>query len=218
MKREFWLERWQRNEIGFHQTEINAHLQQFWGEMGLAPSAKVLVPLCGKSADMLWLRARGHPVLGVEISSLAVEAFFEENELNPKREEGEMFTSFSCDGMELLCGDFFNLEAQRLSDIQGVYDRASLIALPPSMREKYAETMKRILPESARALLVTMDYPQHEMDGPPFSVAEHEVRALYEDRFDVSVLYSKDILDENPRFREKGLTSLTECVYWLRPR
>ena len=84
MKAEFWLERWQRNEIGFHQGEINAHLQDYWDRVGLKEGGEVFVPLCGKSNDMLWLRAQGHRVLGVELSPLAVEAFFVENQLKPE--------------------------------------------------------------------------------------------------------------------------------------
>lgn len=218
MKREFWLERWQNNEIGFHQDEVNAHLQQFWSEVELAADGKVFVPLCGKTRDMLWLRAQGHPILGIEISPLAVEAFFSENRLEPSCGTSGPFVSFETDGLELLCGDFFDLEPDRLKDVQGVYDRASLVALPPEMRERYAEKMKALLPAGARVLLVTMDYPQQEMDGPPFSVSEEEVRALYGDRFSISPLYRNDILEENPRFREKGLSRLTECVYALGPR
>lgn len=217
MKQEFWLERWQQDQIGFHQDEVNVHLQQFWGRIGLTPEAKVFVPLCGKSRDMLWLRGQGHPVLGIELSPIAVEAFFEENRLQPAQRKTGSFTSYTSDGVELLCGDLFDLEPEALQDVRGVYDRASLVALPPSMRERYAKMMKRLLPPSAQVLLVTMDYPQQEMDGPPFSVSEDEVRGLYGDRFAVSVLYRKPILDENPRFREKGLTRLTECVYALKP-
>jgi thiopurine S-methyltransferase len=218
MNREFWLERWQNNEIGFHQEEVNAHLQQFWEKMGLPPDAGVFVPLCGKSRDLLWLRAQGHRVLGIEISPLAVEAFFTENRLEPACGTSGSFVSFTSDGLELLCGDFFELDPERLRDVKGVYDRASLVALPPSLREKYAQKMKSLLPASTPVLLVTMDYPQGEMDGPPFSVSGEEVEALYGDRYRIELLYSKDILEENPRFREKGLTRLTECVYALRPR
>src|SRR4030042_914462 len=83
MNPDFWLERWQRNEIGFHQPEINAHLQDFWGQLAVPAGGQVFVPLCGKSRDLLWLRARGHRVLGVELSPIAVRDFFAENALTP---------------------------------------------------------------------------------------------------------------------------------------
>lgn len=171
MKAEFWLERWQRNEIGFHQGEINAHLQEFWGGLQLPAGSEVFVPLCGKSRDLLWLRAQGHRVLGVELSPLAVEDFFLENELKPQVRSHGIFDSWSCDGVTLLCGDFFELEAADLKGVAAVYDRASLVALPPEMRERYAQHLHRILPARVPMLLVTMDYPQAEMSGPPFPSA-----------------------------------------------
>ena len=79
MKKEFWLERWERQEIGFHQSEINPYLCQYWNEVHAARESEVFVPLCGKSRDMLWLRKQGHTVLGVELSAIAAQAFFKEN-------------------------------------------------------------------------------------------------------------------------------------------
>ncbi len=217
MKAEFWLERWQRKEIGFHQDEINAHLQEYWGGLQLPAGGEVFVPLCGKSRDMLWLRAQGHRVLGVELSPLAVEDFFLENELKPQVRSHGAFDSWSCDGVTLLCGDFFELTADDLKHVTGIYDRASLVALPPEMRAQYAGHLQRILPEHAPMLLVTMDYAQAEMSGPPFAVGATEVRELYAAHYGIEPLYTHDVLAENPRFRERGVTRLDEVVYRLRP-
>jgi thiopurine S-methyltransferase len=63
-----------------------------------------------------------------------------------------------------------------------------------------------------------MEYPQGEMSGPPFSVSEDEVRRLYAARYAVTLLHTKDILAENPRFRERGLSVLREKVYRLAAR
>jgi len=213
----FWHDRWQRNEIGFHQAEINSHLQEFWPRLGLAADRRVFVPLCGKSRDLLWLRSQGHPVLGVEISPIAVRDFFRENELTPRVTRRDPFEAWEADGLTVLCGDFFALSADSLHDIGGVYDRASLIALPPDMRPRYAAHMAGILPHAASILLVTMEYPAGAMQGPPFSVTEPEVRQLYEARFQVESLLRQDILAENARFRERGLTALHEHVYRLIP-
>jgi thiopurine S-methyltransferase len=218
MDREFWLERWQRSEIGFHQQEINAHLQDYWAHLDLPADSRVFVPLCGKSRDLLWLRARGHTVLGVELSSIAVRDFFAENALTPQTARQGAFERCEADGLEILCGDFFDLTPQHLQGVAGVYDRASLIALPPELRTRYAEHSLAILPAAAGTLLVTMEYPQNEMSGPPFAVREEEVRRLYARRYTVTCLLSKDILAENPRFRERGLGALTEKVYRLAPR
>jgi len=218
MKPNFWHERWQRNEIGFHQQEINAHLQDYWAQLAVPAGGQVFVPLCGKSRDLLWLRARGHAVLGVEISPIAVRNFFAENELTPQVTRQGAFERYESDGLAVLCGDFFDLTPELLQGVTGVYDRASLIALPPELRERYAEHSSIILPAATATLLVTMEYLQDEMSGPPFAVREDEVCRLYDNRYTVTCLFSKDILAENSRFRERGLQALTEKVYRLVPR
>ena len=217
MQSEFWLERWQRNEIGFHQQAFNAHLQEYWKHLRVPPEGPVFVPLCGKSRDMLWLRAQGHPIVGVEISALALRDFFAEHGLTAQHSSRPPFDIWQADGIELLCGDFFDLASSDLVSIAGVYDRASLIALPPPLRERYVAKLAEILPAQVEALLVTMEYPQGQMQGPPFSVSEEEVRALYDWHYQIDTLYTKDILAENPRFRERGLSYLVEKVYHLRP-
>ncbi len=211
MQPQHWLDRWEEGRIGFHQPQVNTHLTRFWPE--LAPKGPVFVPLCGKSLDMLWLRAQGHPVLGVELAPRAVEAFFSENRLQPEITEHGPFQRWACDGLVLLQGDFFDLQPQDLADVTAVYDRASLIALPPDMRRDYARHMQRILPPGAVTLLITMEYPAGEMQGPPFSVGEDEVRRLYQGAAKVEQLTDFDALAANPDLRQRGLSRMREQVY-----
>ncbi|WP_303907318.1 thiopurine S-methyltransferase [Thiohalomonas denitrificans] len=215
---EFWLDRWVRGETGFHQPEVNTHLQTFWDRLELAPGARVLVPLCGKSLDMLWLLSEGYQVLGVEVSPLAVQNFFAENDIPAEVVPSDPFTRYRADDLEILCGDFFDLTPERLKGVGGVYDRASLVALPPAMRKRYTDHLKVLFPGKLEALLVTMEYPEGEMDGPPFSIGEQEVHALYGDNCDIERLTVFDLLDEAPRFRDKGLTRLQETVFRLHSR
>ena len=215
MKKEFWLERWERKETGFHQDDFNPYLREYWKHLHLAEGSAVFVPLCGKSLDMLWLRDQGHPVLGVELSAIAVQAFFSENGFNPQHETSGNFDLCEAGGIRILCGDFFDLGKNDLQNVAAVYDRASLIALPPEMRERYVRHLAGILPPETQILLVTVDYPQAEMQGPPFSVSKDEVDALYREHAEVSVLAELDVLEQNPRFRERGLTRLRENIYLL---
>ena len=215
MEKDFWHSRWSRNEIGFHQEEINSHLQSFWGDLSLPPDDKVFVPLCGKTRDLLWLRDRGHPVLGVELSEIAVDSFFRENGLQPRVSPQGEFKHWEADGLTVLQGDFFQLSPGHLEGVAAVFDRASLIALPASMRTRYAEKLEALLPGETEILLITLEYPQQQMDGPPFAVAEEEVISLYAGRHRVELLHTLDILAENPRFRAKGIDRLEEKVYRL---
>ncbi|WP_462321064.1 thiopurine S-methyltransferase [Halochromatium sp.] len=216
MSPEFWLNRWRRSELGWHEDEINRHLAEHWPSLQLPRDARVLVPLCGKSLDMLWLASLGHAVLGVEISPLAAEQFFAENQLQPRVDLLGPFQRYQVDEITLLVGDFFDLGPQQLADISAVYDRASLIALPPETRPRYARALAALLPGGVSSLLITLEYDQSRMKGPPFSVAETEVRALFEPEFEIETLSVFDALAESPRFRARGLDALAERIYRLR--
>ncbi len=214
MEHDFWHRRWRKNEIGFHQEEVNPYLVAHWDVLGIPPDGPVFVPLCGKTRDMAWLRMRGHPVLGIELSALALEAFFAEQGLDPWRRPCGAFEAWQGDGYQLLCGDFFALGADDLGPVAAVYDRASLIALPPALRVRYADHLRGLLPDGTPTLLITLEYAQHEMDGPPFAVHQDEVEALYA-AWRPELLGRHDILAEVPRFRDKGVSGMHETVYRL---
>jgi thiopurine S-methyltransferase len=218
MTPDFWLARWQQGEIGWHEDRINLHLSRHWPRLGVAPEERVFVPLCGKSLDLLWLAGQGYRVLGVEISRLAVDAFFAENHLVPQISEESPFLRYRSAQLEILCGDFFDLAPAHLDGVLAVYDRASLIAIPPEVRPSYATQLQEVLRGDVRMLLITLHYDQWEMLGPPFSVKEREVHSLFDGRFGVESLARIDVLEKNQRFRQRGLTRLTEVVYGLGPR
>ena len=164
---------------------------------------------------MLWLASQGLRVLGVEISPIAVAAFCAENALDVEPVEIDRFVQRQAGEITLLQGDFFDLGHAHLEGISAVYDRASLIALPPAMRARYAEHMAALLPSGTPVLLVTLDYPQQQMDGPPFAVSAAEVAQLFGTHFQITPLGGQAILAENPRFQARGLTRLDERVYRL---
>lgn len=215
MQPDFWLKRWERNQIGFHLDEVNPCLQRHWPSLGLVAGAQVLVPLCGKSLDMVWLAGQGLRVLGVELSRKAVEDFFQEQQLQPEISRHGAFTVYRNDVIELWCGDFFALSAADVADCVGLYDRAALIALPAQMRERYCAHLSRILPRHCQGLLVTLDYDQAVMAGPPFAVPDDEVRVLLAPDWQLEVLESRDILGESWKFLQVGASRLEERVYRL---
>jgi thiopurine S-methyltransferase len=218
MEAEFWHERWSRGEIGFHQHDYNEFMQAFIHRLGLPEDSHLLVPLCGKSLDMLWLSQAGFDVTGVELSRQAIEDFFRENALQAKVETRGPSTWFTHGRLQIACADFFDVADLDIPPPDGVYDRASLVALPPPMRARYAETLLRLLPPGCGILLITLEYPQHEMNGPPFSVSREEINRLYGRRCAIEEIHSEDCLEREPRFRKKGLSRLTEHVLLLRKK
>lgn len=223
MEIDFWLERWNNNQTGFHQQKINPYLIYFYGEKGPAieqrEKLKVFVPLCGKSKDMIWLSQNNYKVFGVECSDRAVKDFFEENALNYKHAEKDQHALYQSSDLpsviELFQGDFFELQQSGLDDVTDIFDRASLVALPVEMRRQYADKMAELQKPGVRTLLVTLTFDSTEMNGPPFSVTEDEVHALYSENFSIQKLLYKDVIAEETGLRNRGLTALVETVYKL---
>jgi len=214
----FWHERWAKDEIGFHQDEYNAHMQAFVDRLELTPGAHLLVPLCGKSLDMLWLLEQGYRVSGIEISQRAAEDFFAENGLDASIDEFPGGLRFSSGKLLIYCADFFDFDFSLTPPFDAIYDRASLIALPPDMRRAYTERINAISPAGIRTLLLTLDYPQQEMRGPPFSVPVEEVEQLFGSSYLIEHLHFEDCLVLEPRFKKKGLTRMDEHVFLLQKK
>lgn len=213
MHPDFWNERWEQGQIGFHLSHVNPRLVEHASALPEGRGTRVLVPLCGKSVDMAWLAARGHQVVGVELSELALQAFMQEQGLTPEVERDGAFVCYRAPGIELWGGDMLRIGHAQLGHLDGYYDRAALVALPDSMRAAYVQQLARLLPSAARGLAIAFDYPQAQMSGPPFSVPDAEVRALYTPDFELDALASYDVLANEPRFAAAGLTSLLERVY-----
>lgn len=214
MEASFWQQRWLEGKTGFHLDEVNPLLVKYAEKMQLAPGQQVFVPLCGKSRDLVWLAEQGFRVLGIELSELAVDAFFDENNLTPvKREKGSL--SFYQSGLiTLVCGDFFELSRPQMVNIAAVYDRAAFIALPDTMRPAYSQHLKLLCPNQPR-LLICLEYEQAEMAGPPFAVLEDELQADYADGLSLTCLERRDVLAEHGHFAAKGVSTLHESVYIL---
>lgn len=217
MSKRDWLANWRHNEIGFHQIAGNALLHRFWPDLALAEHAPVLVPLCGKSHDLLWLAERGHPVMGVELSPIAINAFFSENGLAPKRSRQGRFTIWHHGNIRIFEGDLFDLRAEHVAHVAMVYDRASLTALPEAQRLDYSALMQRILPATSRTLLLTIESPEGDVAPPPYQV-DAEVLALYGGAWDIALLHGEGILEEDPDAAGGPPLAMEAKVYLLAPR
>ena len=212
-----WIDRWEQNRIGFHESEVNPLLVKHFPHFNLKPGDSIFLPLCGKSVDMVWLAEQGYEVFGIELSQLAVESFFEEQDLSYQLFESDRFVLYKSNNINILQGDFFDLRADDLPDYSLVYDRASLIAFESHHRPDYCAHLRSIMPEQAKMLLITLHYDQQKMKGPPFGVADEEVESAYQSGYDIGVLEQNEILDERPRWRSLGLDFLVETVFSLTP-
>ncbi len=216
MDKRYWQQRWEANEIGFNQSQPNQLMQRYFSRLNLKSGARVFVPLCGKSIDMLWLAVQGYRVIGVELSQYACQAFFTENEISFKIIEVSDFVIYAGDNITLFAGDFFKLDKSLLEKIDAVYDRAALIALPPAVRPLYAVQLTQLLEPEAAVFLITTAYDQNEMQGPPFSVDQAEVDLLFQKSFTIDKFYSKPMREISPHLKAKGLMYATEEGYLLK--
>ena len=165
-----WLDRWKQDRIGFHEGRVNRHLQNWFSRMAPEAGSSVFLPLCGKALDILWCAQQGYAVIGIELSKIAIEAFFEENSIAFERIPSNRFEIYQAENITLLHGDFFDLTDDDLQYCRLVYDRAALIAMEGDSRLRYYDHMISILPRSCNMLLISFEYDQQEMQGPPFSV------------------------------------------------
>ena len=210
-----WLDRWQEDRIGFHESSVNRYLQRWFPRFAPPPGSRLFLPLCGKALDILWCAQQGYEVIGIELSQIAVEAFFEENSISFEHSSDDRFERYQAQGITLLQGDFFDLRGDDLRGCRLAYDRAALIAMEGDGRLDYYRHMLEILPQDCNMLLISLEYDQREMKGPPFSAPTQEILQHYRGPFSVETLESADIVDEGPRWRKVGLSKLQETVFSL---
>jgi thiopurine S-methyltransferase len=210
----FWHERWRLGQIGFHQTAVDRQLARHWAQLQVRDGG-VFVPLCGKSLDVLWLRDRGLDVTGVELSAVAVEALCLEHGILARRSAVDAFDRFESPGLRLFRGDLFELNGAALGAVRAVYDRASLIAFAPDTRARYVEHLSALTSPGTKTLLITVEYPQQQMNGPPFSASAADVEKLYGGSHTIQLLDRRDILADEERLRSRGVTQLHENTFLL---
>ena len=225
MEADFWLDKWTRNEIGFHEDRVHPLLKKYWravvdahkphldlaagndnpladkqahdgqiedSQANKASGTNVFVPLCGKSLDLLWLADCGHHVYGVELSEIAVESLFTENDLVFERTSEDLFTKYSGEhcgkNITIWCGDYFSLTPSMLPTIHLFYDRAAFIALSPQTRSDYLDALARLLGTNAFGLMVTLEYVDGLITPPPHSITPPKVKNICSANFLVETL------------------------------
>lgn len=212
MEHDFWHDKWENNEIGFHEEGGNPLLKKYIDILAASPSPRILVPLCGKTHDIGVLLASGCEVIGVELSDVAVRQLFDERGVVPDIEKSGTFTRFTHENLTVLVGDVFDLDKSQLGRVTGIYDRAALVALPDELRQRYADTLCRLVGEATQ-LIITFDYHQPDMAGPPFSVTQEMVEALYSHHYMVSPLLRHPV-----EGGLKGLVAADCLVFSLSPK
>lgn len=215
MQSEFWHKCWQQQRIGFHQDEIHPLLPVVFSQLNREPSKAIFAPLCGKSLDLWWLAEQGK-VIGAELSELACRQFYQEQDQSFSVSAQGDFQRFSHPAVDIWQGDYFALTSEQVDEIGLIYDRAALIALPSQMRIDYAKQLKNLCAGPVSLLLLSLEYPQEEMSGPPFSVTELEVRHLFDFAVSVELVAMRNLTGRPFAQRQFNVSNLVEKAFWIR--
>lgn len=236
MSNQRWKAKWKADDIAFHQPQIHPHLIRFWPQLALPEGATVLVPLCGKSLDLGWLHQQGHRVIGVELSHIAIAAFFAERGLQPQRQRLGRFQRYWAGTLELWCGDLFDLRREDLGEVSAVYDCAALTALPAASRGHYVRQLSSLLAVGGQMLLLTTESADEPAEASSAAMAvmaeadqadacpadaghspDPEVLALYQSRFAIALWFGHTCLKRDPEYPDLPASLLAEKVYHLGP-
>lgn len=212
MNKDFWIKKWEKNEIGFHEGEPNALLVDCFGSLSLMAGNRIFLPLCGKTRDIAWLLSKNYRVAGIELSKMAVDQLFLELDIEPDITDVGSLKHYSATNIDIFLGDIFDLSSSVLGPIDFTYDRAALVALPEEMRSRYSPHLFEITNGSCQ-LLLCFEYDQNVMEGPPHSIDANEVRRLNESRYDIRMLVSNDVPGGL-----KGKCEATETAWLLKPK
>lgn len=211
MDANFWHNKWQKNEIGFHEQSVNPALAGHFESLGLEQGDRVFVPLCGKTLDIAWLLESGFSVVGAELSEMAIQQLFAEMGVEPTITEEGTLKRYSSEHLDILVGDIFDLSRDQLGQIAAIYDRAALVALPEETRVRYANHLVE-LSDRATQLVVCYEYDQSQMAGPPFSISSDELMRLYSGHYTLELLESKSV---EGGIRREGKSAATENIWLL---
>lgn len=188
MDANFWHQKWERNEIGFHRSTINPLLISHFNALALAKGSRVFLPLCGKTLDIGWLLANGYRVAGVELSEMAVRQLFIGLGITPQvTEQRNGMQYYQGENIDIFVGNLFDLSDEMLGAVDAIYDRAALVALPEAMRSQYAAHLLAIT-HTAPQLLICFEYDQTLMEGPPFSISAAEIQQHYASSYQLTLL------------------------------
>lgn len=187
MEAEFWLQKWAKNEIGFHGKVPHPLLVKHFDSLSLPNNSRIFLPLCGKTLDIAWLLSKGFSVVGVELSAEAIKQLFNELSLTPNISTVGKLNLYQSKNLTIFVGDIFDLSTEMLGHVHAIYDRAALVALPETMRIKYASHLRQIT-SAAPQLLVTFTYDQSLKKGPPFSITQFELEKHYSHFYEIKLL------------------------------
>lgn len=214
---DFWLKKWETNDIFFHRKEVNPDIIEYFPKLHLQPHSRVFVPLCGKSKDMAWLLSAGYSVIGNELSSIACETFFADQEVQPNITEQGCFVEYQHLNIKLICGDFFKLTPSEVGQVDAVYDSKALIALPPDLRKKYIDHLVHLSNRMTKYFVIILE-TEDQIQSPPYPLTSTDVKELFGSNFEFKIAKSSPLNRLSDHLIKKGYKNVTETIMFIQSR
>ena len=214
---EFWQQRWSDGQTGFHLNDTHPDLHAFLPQLNLNIGDTVFVPLCGKTLDIGYLLAKGYRVVAVEMVEYAVKQLFNQLSMTPDIYQWKQGVCYRASGLTVYVGDYFDLRAKECSEACAVYDRAAMLAIPHKLQAQYCRHLSEIT-DHAKQLVITVEFDQDKVDGPPFTLSEKDIRRYYGESYHISRLNEVETIKEEARFEAMGLSSFMRRTYFLDPK
>ncbi|HAU1181366.1 TPA: thiopurine S-methyltransferase [Legionella pneumophila] len=213
----FWNELWYEGRISFHKEEVNPDLIAYVSSLNIPAKGRVLVPLCGKSVDMLWLVRQGYHVVGIELVEKAILQFVQEHQITVRENTIGQAKQYFTDNLNLWVTDIFALNSALIEPVDAIYDRAALVALPKKLRPAYVDICLKWLKPGGSILLKTLQYNQEKVQGPPYSVSPEEIALSYQQCAKIELLKSqKRIQEPNDHLFNLGISEVNDYVWCIR--
>ena len=166
----YWSKLYIDRETAWDAGAITTPIKEYIVEL-LNKNIAILIPGCGNSYEAAYLLHRGFTnVTVIDISTVLCK------QLEVK------FASFLSKGLTIICGDFF----KHVGEYDLIIEQTFFCALHPTLREKYAETMYRLLMPGGKVvgLLFNRDFDE----GPPFGGNKMEYESLFRPKFIIETM------------------------------
>lgn len=214
----YWKKRWLDGQTGWHENEVHPLLIKYYDFLSLSLKKHFFFPLCGKTLDLDWILSKNHTTTGVEASEIAIKEVENRLKVSFKKAAYQNFTKHTFGNLTLMQGNYFDLDTTLIDPIDVVFDRGAFVAIHPNQRKKYIEMYNKLLTHESIILLVAYQYNENASTNPPYSLSELQIRALMEPDFDIEICESEEILDIDPKFKERGINVFARNVYKIQKK
>ena len=215
---DYWNNRWKDGDIPWHCSVPNPYILKYFDLLtnGSTEHKSILIPLCGKSKDMLSFYEKGLSVIGVELSQKAVKEFFTDHNLSYTVKKFPSYDEYCNDDgrIKIFCCEFFDFNVSccggELFDY--LWDFRAIVAIHPELHQKYINHIHSLLKPSGKGLLECFEYEFLDPVRPPVSISKEKLTHAMKGLFEVTEITRCEEKDLPPG---QNFSISDDCLYVL---